>query len=449
MTSNTIVIDGSKQTLFTPNVGFKSVYKRLKQSYNVALNTDQIDESTFEGCLLFIIPLPSAKFTETEFDAIKTFMQSGGHVLVLLGEGGEVKHDTNINFLLEEYGVVFNPDSVIRTVFFKYFEPKEALIQDGILNRAITIACGKGNKLENETNNSQALSFVYPFGCTLTVNSTSSSILSTGNVCFPINRPVCTFHTSEGRLAVIGSAYIFHDSYIDKEENGKIFDVIIKYLCEGFALNNLDERNPDLSEPIQLPDHVSLASQMKMCLQEGDTEIGFTADLSSLYDQTIKPISLDLWPTSIRAYASLGVEYENLTQIVPTFILPSPMLMPAVFGPNFKELPPPPLECFDLDEAFSSTEVRLAQATNKYTDESDLDIYIQEAGSILGVSQGLTAEDRSSKRILELILHNIIEFKRPDPLDDTTNYGRSTLYDDDVDEMDYIDHLNEYDDIED
>lgn len=36
-----------------------------------------------------------------------------------------------------------------------------------------------------------------------------------------------------------------------------------------------------------------------------------------------------------------------------------------VFPPNFRELPPPRLELFDLDEMFSSADVRLAQLTNK------------------------------------------------------------------------------------
>ena len=43
-----------------------------------------------------------------QFDAVKSYISGGGCVLVLLGEGGETKHDTNINFLLEEYGVVVN-----------------------------------------------------------------------------------------------------------------------------------------------------------------------------------------------------------------------------------------------------------------------------------------------------------------------------------------------------
>ena len=36
-----------------------------------------------------------------------------------------------------------------------------------------------------------------------------------------------------------------------------------------------------------------------------------------------------------------------------------------VFPPQFRELPPPSLDLFDLDEQFSSEKARLAQITNK------------------------------------------------------------------------------------
>ena len=35
---------------------------------------------------------------------------------------------TNLNYLFEQYGISVNNDSVVRTAFYKYFHPKEALI---------------------------------------------------------------------------------------------------------------------------------------------------------------------------------------------------------------------------------------------------------------------------------------------------------------------------------
>lgn len=43
-----------------------------------------------------------------QFNALRSYLESGGCVLVMMTEGGEMKHNTNINFLLEELGVMAN-----------------------------------------------------------------------------------------------------------------------------------------------------------------------------------------------------------------------------------------------------------------------------------------------------------------------------------------------------
>lgn len=76
-------------------------------------------------------------------------------------------------------------------------------------------------------------------------------------------------------------------------------------------------------------------------------------------------------------------------------------LFSQVFPPSFRELPPPPLELFDLDDAFSSIFSRLAQFTNKYaavgTEQGDreLDFYIRECAKIvrLDVESGADAKE--------------------------------------------------------
>jgi hypothetical protein len=35
-------------------------------------------------------------------------MDGGGSILMMLGDGGETRLDTNVNFLLEEYGIMVN-----------------------------------------------------------------------------------------------------------------------------------------------------------------------------------------------------------------------------------------------------------------------------------------------------------------------------------------------------
>ena len=68
-----------------------------------------------------------------------------------------------------------------------------------------------------------------------------------------------------------------------------------------------------------------------------------------------------------RSYEKMRVRHEPLTLIAPQFETPLPALQAAVFPPSFRELPPPALELYDLDEQFSTESARLAQLANKCT----------------------------------------------------------------------------------
>ncbi|OTF70998.1 hypothetical protein BLA29_012065, partial [Euroglyphus maynei] len=75
--------------------------------------------------------MPQLKYADFEFLALKQYLENDdGKILVLLEEGGERKSSSNINYFIEEYGTSVNNDKVIRTSFYKYYNPKEVLIQD-------------------------------------------------------------------------------------------------------------------------------------------------------------------------------------------------------------------------------------------------------------------------------------------------------------------------------
>lgn len=91
-----------------------------------------------------------------------------------------------------------------------------------------------------------------------------------------------------------------------------------------------------------------------------------------------------------------------------------------VFPPSFRELPPPPLELFDLDEAFSSVFSRLAQFTNKYlatgngkeNTERELDFYIKECAKIVRME----GDNTDAKQILYDLSVQIAQFKSIDTI---------------------------------
>ena len=86
-------------------------------------------------------------------------------------------------------------------------------------------------------------------------------------------------------------------------------------------------------------------------------------------------------------------------------------MQPAVYTPMLKDLPPPALDLFDLDEQFASTKVRLAQLTNKCNDD-DLEYYIRECGDILGITERLDESKRDARYVLDHVFRSIVNWKK-------------------------------------
>jgi intraflagellar transport protein 52 len=174
----------------------------------------------------------------------------------MAGEGGESALDTNFNYFLEEYGMSVNGDAVARTLYYKYFHPKEVYVTNGILNREINRVAGKKNvenvlfASENTGFNPSTLTFVYPFGASLNIQKPAIPLLSSGTVSYPLNRPLAGItqpSASGGKVMAIGSGHIFSDAYLDKEENAKLFDVFLQLLSTSkITLNTIDANEPDV-----------------------------------------------------------------------------------------------------------------------------------------------------------------------------------------------------------
>jgi len=82
------------------------------------------------------------------------------------------------------------------------------------------------------------MEFVYPYGCSLTVQEPAVNLLSSGNMSYPANKVLMSSCENGGRIVLVGSIDMFTDEYFDKEDNAKIFEVVLKYLLkesEGFG----------------------------------------------------------------------------------------------------------------------------------------------------------------------------------------------------------------------
>ncbi|KAK5623242.1 Intraflagellar transport protein 52 [Crenichthys baileyi] len=138
-----IIFNASKRELFGTHNGYKSMQKRLRAQWKIQSMKEELSIEKLKGVKLWITAGPREKFTASELEVLKHYLDGGGNMLVMLGEGGEMRYDTNINFLLEEFGIMVNNDAVVRNVYYKYFHPKEALVSNGVLNREISRAAGK------------------------------------------------------------------------------------------------------------------------------------------------------------------------------------------------------------------------------------------------------------------------------------------------------------------
>eukprot|EP00056_Hartaetosiga_gracilis_P020146 m.17846 g.17846 ORF g.17846 m.17846 type:complete len:415 (+) comp8199_c0_seq1:112-1356(+) len=399
-----------KKPMFSPTSGLKHLTRKLKQqNYKVVVLKEELLTERLEDAAIVVVCGPNMKFTSAEFDVLRAYMDGGGSLFVMLGEGGESRFDTNMNFLLEEYGIMVNPDAVVRSSFFKYHHPKTCLISNGVLNREINKAAGKTIKRSDSGAQDGGLEYLYPFGATLSVQQPAVAVLSTGNVSVPPNRPTCAFsEVGQGKLVVFGSCHIFQDEYIKKEDNLLLVDVVFRYMTGGVTLNQLDADDPEIADYVPLPFTEKLSDRPRVCLQEGEE---VPRDFTQLFTGKLFGINTSHVPAAVQAYEDLNVPHEQLKLIEPDFETPLPPLQPAVFPPTFRELPPPALDLFDLDATFSSENVRLNQLANKCTDD-DLEYFVRECGSILGIDKTLDKSKRDGKHILEQVLKQMVQFKK-------------------------------------
>lgn len=117
--------------------------------------------------------------------------------------------------------------------------------------------------------------------------------------------------------------------------------------------------------------------------------------------------------------------YEN---VALTSNSDSPSVPPQVFPPSFRDLPPPSLELFDLDDAFRSERSHLAQLANKCTPAggsaaadtaADLVYFVREAGRVVGIrpeplqaAAGVSSVEMEAKQILYMLCLHINEYKK-------------------------------------
>nr|CAH0104626.1 unnamed protein product [Daphnia galeata] len=412
--SSTILFDTSKSNQFGVNDGLRQIQRLLKNRWRLANTKDRLNIESLSASRLAILAGPQDRYNEAEFNALRQFIDLGGNLLVLLGEGGEQQFNTNINFLLEEYGIMINNDAVISTMYQKYFHPKECYIEEVQSWMKNSTAAGA----ESSTSSTK---IVYPYGATLNVAKPAIVMATTTTSCLPQQRPIAATYTNPrlkgngGKIAVIGSVHIFSDNYIDKEDNKRWLEDLVEYLTDTKATILDFDRDLDIAEYATVPNVMQLCQQPRVCLTESEE---VPQDWTTLFQTKLFNLDTNLVPKILESYQQVGVKHETLKLIPPQFETPLPGLQVAVFPPLFRTLHAPPLELYDLDAEFSSEKNRLSQLTNRCND-SDLEYYIIEAGHILNIIPQLKLTGNNTERAKQIIHHvveRISQFKKSNPI---------------------------------
>ncbi|XP_053975142.1 intraflagellar transport protein 52 homolog [Hylaeus volcanicus] len=321
--TNTIIFDSSKCERKL-NEEFKVLQRKLKSKWKFVENNDTLTDESLSTGKVLVLPGPRNKFTELEMNSIRTFLNSGGHVLVMLGEGGEKRSNTNVNFLLEEFGIMVNNDSVIRMSYSQTMHPKECLISQGMSNKSIF------SKSHNEYID---LAFLYPYGATLNVAQPSIVALSSGSVAVPTNRPICAYHYSEAsgsKLLVLGSSRMLTDTYIEKEKNDLLREMIFDFFeSKEIVAKESQMDDVDFWEYNFVPDITQQADNPKVCTQDMDM-MDNPHEYTKLFKHHLYSVNLNMVPACIKAYEVLSVKHEPLTLIPPHFEAPLPSTQASV-----------------------------------------------------------------------------------------------------------------------
>ncbi|XP_055345881.1 intraflagellar transport protein 52 homolog [Paramacrobiotus metropolitanus] len=397
-----IVFSIAKNERVSPENGLKVLTKRLRQKWSIETSKDIFREGFLSRCRYVIFASPQRKFSTAEFNLLKSFLDAGGSMFFWLGEDSEEPIRTNINYLLEEYGMALGMESVIRGVFQKYFIPKEALISDGYLQKMSA-------SQSTDTKNQQ--SFLFPYGTTLKVKSPAVPLLTTGSACFPMHQPICAFASvpKGGKVMVLSSGLTFTDNYIDKENNLLLLDRLFSLL----TAEKLPRFLPDESDLPEAEPVLDIGENSRSVFPVLEATENSSMKLSSVFDTLFELSDLTRVIEVLQAYGKLSVPNQPLTLIAPKFEGTLPLLQPAVYAPVFEDVSSPQLEFFNFEKEFAAEKEKINQIyTEARRTPEDLPTYISTLANALSIGPASNPPANTHKEIIEFIAARVIGFKR-------------------------------------
>ena len=82
-----IMFNCSRRELHTPNTGFKQLFRKLRTSFRVDTNKEELSKERLDGVRVLIFGSSTEKLESSECEALRWFLRNGGSVLVMAGDG--------------------------------------------------------------------------------------------------------------------------------------------------------------------------------------------------------------------------------------------------------------------------------------------------------------------------------------------------------------------------
>lgn len=321
------------------------------ENYYSKRNEDP-DNRESNVCLFILNPIDH-RLSPIDLERLQRFSLSGNSLFVASGDC-DPDQGTNLNSLMVRYGVKFNQDDVIRPNPYKQYHPKEAQLEDFIVNRGLSNSlkkyCRKSFTSTSLSDDATTLRensdipagsivvteqprILYANGCTLDVSGKISTIMMTSSKwAIPTRQAICSFYKNNNchRVIALGSSLMLSDTYIKLEDNEALIRTLIDFIKhDDFPINISDARTVEVPEIVRAPDVNHMIDLPILCLQESEP---MPEDKTSLIDRKLFNIDNSMLPTIDRTFHELNVIHQPLTLIKPDFELKHLNLEPATYG---------------------------------------------------------------------------------------------------------------------
>ena len=92
-----VLFDEGKRELFRASHNYKKLVRRLKATYNIQTNKEELTPERLRSVHCLVLAAPAEPLSPAEITALQAFIDGGGSLVVLSGEGGPGAVNSNVN----------------------------------------------------------------------------------------------------------------------------------------------------------------------------------------------------------------------------------------------------------------------------------------------------------------------------------------------------------------